>query len=537
MRSFSTVDFVRVLSWAKKYLASGPPLHPFLFGLFPVLFLWANNLDELSYTAGPADVGVPVILVLLATLVGWLLLRFLLRDGRKAAVLAAFVLAIFFFYGRVFEALTDAGILAKLGLYTRYFIIIWLAWLLPVAFLIIRVKSDLVTITNLLNVVAVVLVVIQSVNIVLHQIAPDDLGRKAGPEQLVGSTREVTVKPDIYYVVLDAYTSSKNLEDLFSYDNSGFEDFLTSRGFFVADDGRSNYGSTQMSLSSSLNMQHLLHLGGPQPALVYVDFIKENAVMKFLRDLDYQILHFKERWMSDNHESYGDAYIGCENQEGLFNVAGSNLWKLSDFSVALVQTTLLEPFLREVGSVAPFYQSAALCDFQSLVGIVDSPGPKFVFAHMLGAHPPFVFGPDGELPPPQVRFPEYESESNYLGQVTYTNRRMKEIVDEIIAGSVIPPIIIIQGDHGSGFYGEDPTPQGIRERFPIMNALRLPAGHEALYPSISPVNTFRVLFNTYFGTDLELVDDTSYYNHTAESGGEYLDVTDAATAPWSGGGR
>ena len=36
------------------------------------------------------------------------------------------------------------------------------------------------------------------------------------------------------------------------------------------------------------------------------------------------------------------------------------------------------------------------------------------------------------------------------------------------------------------------------------------SGAASLYPSMSSVNTFRVVFNTYFGTDLPLLPDTSY---------------------------
>jgi hypothetical protein len=487
----------------------------------------------LAYTASPADVGVPIFLVLGATLLGWLFLRFVFKNGRKAAILVALALGLFFFYGRFSDALTVAGVVDTFSLYTRRLVLMWLAWSLPVAFLVIRAKSDLLTLTNLLNVVAGVLVIIQLGNIAVYQITPNDPTGHAASDPVIGSTKEVIVKPDIYYIILDAYTSSRNLTDIFGYDNSPFDDFLTSRDFYVAADSRSNYGTTQMSLSSSLNMEHLLQFDGHQYALVYVDFLKENAVMKFLRDLDYQVFHFKERWMSDLSGSYTDSYIGCENQQGLFSVGGSNLWKLNDFSIALVQTTLLDPFLREFGAVAPRFRSEALCDFQKLEGIIDHDGPKFVFAHMLGAHPPFVFGPEGGVPPSQVKFLEYESELNYLGQLAYNNLRMREIIDEILANSEIPPVIILQGDHGPGFYGEDPTETGIRERFPILNAFHLPdGGDDDLYTDITPVNTFRVIFNHYFGTKLQLMDDKSYFTETAESGGVYEDVTGIAIAPW-----
>ena len=47
--------------------------------------------------------------------------------------------------------------------------------------------------------------------------------------------------PDIYYIILDGYVRDDVLKDLFAYDNSGLIEYLRGRGFFVAEQSRSNY--------------------------------------------------------------------------------------------------------------------------------------------------------------------------------------------------------------------------------------------------------------------------------------------------------
>ena len=75
------------------------------------------------------------------------------------------------------------------------------------------------------------------------------------------------------------------------------------------------------------------------------------------------------------------------------------------------------------------------------------------------------------------------------------------LVEEILAKSDVPPIIILQGDHGVWWESEE-------HRTEILNAYYLPGeGSKLLYKTISPVNSFRVVFNLYFGTDYELLDD------------------------------
>jgi hypothetical protein len=136
-------------------------------------------------------------------------------------------------------------------------------------------------------------------------------------------------------------------------------------------------------------------------------------------------------------------------------------------------------------------------------------GPKFVFAHVLLPHVPLVFRADGSITTDDRYFRETfdQPTSNeylidgYKNQVEYINQRMLSIVEAIIKNSARPPVIIIQGDHGLLYY----------DHFPILNAYYLPeGGSQKLYPSITPVNSFAVVFNQYFGAQLSLLPDNSY---------------------------
>ena len=129
------------------------------------------------------------------------------------------------------------------------------------------------------------------------------------------------------------------------------------------------------------------------------------------------------------------------------------------------------------------------------------PGPKFVFAHLVIPHPPYVFGPNGE-------FRDYDQENliAYRDQVTFLNRQLIPLLETMIIESETPPIIILQADHG----GVELPPQN---RMNILNAYYLPEnGNTDLYNQISPVNTFRVIFNRYFNGQYEILDDVSLFS-------------------------
>jgi hypothetical protein len=135
-------------------------------------------------------------------------------------------------------------------------------------------------------------------------------------------------------------------------------------------------------------------------------------------------------------------------------------------------------------------------------------GPKLVFAHIIAPHPPYVFGPAGEpIEAADVGTTKtQEGADHYRDQALYISNRMKEIVPKIIANSNPPPIIVIQGDHGPTVASRP------RSRMSNLNAYFLPGVAAPVYPTVTPVNTFRIIFNAYFGQDLELLDDVSLYS-------------------------
>jgi hypothetical protein len=135
--------------------------------------------------------------------------------------------------------------------------------------------------------------------------------------------------------------------------------------------------------------------------------------------------------------------------------------------------------------------------------------PTFTFAHILIPHTPYVFGPNGEILTDPGFFSgeasgpiseEYRVRG-YTGQITFINGRVLEIVESMIENSPTPPVIVLQGDHGLGENGQHL----------ILNAYYFPpTAREVLYASISPVNTFRILFNELFESEYKLLPDQSF---------------------------
>jgi hypothetical protein len=150
-----------------------------------------------------------------------------------------------------------------------------------------------------------------------------------------------------------------------------------------------------------------------------------------------------------------------------------------------------------------------LYELDKITQLTDIPGPKFVFVHILGPHNPFVFGPHGEVLARTVPFTyndDLESHgvanynSGYDNEITYLDTRFLQDVRAILSHSGTPPIIIFQSDTGSTRVEDWINTNMAAIYFPN-------GGQSALYPTLTQVNTFRVVFNTYFGGHLPILPD------------------------------
>jgi hypothetical protein len=164
---------------------------------------------------------------------------------------------------------------------------------------------------------------------------------------------------------------------------------------------------------------------------------------------------------------------------------------------------------------------------EELPNVADLPGPKFVFYHIVAPHPPFVIDREGNAVTPDSPYAGLGDGNYFAGtsetyidgyteKLVYVNASIKQAIDKILNESSEPPIIIIQADHGPGadLNWESIQQSCIWERSSILNAYYLPgdSGEVDPYSTITPVNTFRLVFDRYFGTQLGYLEDRTYYS-------------------------
>jgi hypothetical protein len=201
---------------------------------------------------------------------------------------------------------------------------------------------------------------------------------------------------------------------------------------------------------------------------------------------------------------------------------------LSEFQNVLINTTPIPVLLDKLPgrSQSDLHRDRILYIFDHLAEMSEMGSPVFVFAHILAPHPPFVFGENGELVKSNGDFglmdgaqwmeiTRDEYRENYRRQLIFISKKASETIDEILSSSPKPTIIVLQADHGPGSRLDWENPDGVflKERMSILNAYYLPdSDYKQLYDGITPVNTFRLIFNQYFHADYELLKDESYFS-------------------------
>jgi hypothetical protein len=331
--------------------------------------------------------------------------------------------------------------------------------------------------------------------------------------------------PDIYYIVLDTYTRADALRRDFDFDNSPFINELRGTGFYVADCSRSNYSYTQASISAALNMSYLPELQEKMDELgleskdIWV-MLKQSMVRKLLEEVGYKTVAFETGYEWSRIRD-ADIYLAIDKNP-------ITIQRLEPFEAMLTDSTALVLFshlriqdqyektreIEEKVRITNFpyagYAERQLFILNTLPEISELKEPTLAIVHFLIPHVPYVFDPDGEIWNDPGFYSgeraepinEWYWQMGYTSEIQFVNRRLMEIFIEILENSETPPIIVIHGDHG--VRGEN--------RLQIFNAYYLPGeGSSKLYSNISPVNSFRVVFDSSFGTDYGLLPDLSFY--------------------------
>lgn len=486
------------------------PFHPLLFGAYPVLSLYAKNTALFPVH----DLWLPLAIVLAAVGIVWTVLGLVVRSIDRAAVAVSFLSLAFFAYGPILDVLYPDPASHAMG--SQMMIWPWGATIAVFTVVALWNWKRRAGISRVLNITGAVLLAMPLATTVLSWT------RGAGvPVSSVGEKVAYSgPRPDVFYILLDGYGRHDVLRREMGYDNSQFLNGLKSLGFYVADASTANYCQTELSLASTLNFSYLPPLlngisADSADRDVLGKFIDRNRVSQELRRLGY-------------------AYIALTTGFPAIDPASADLEIQAQRGGTLFETALLQrtPIGENGGAIQSAYESRAKT-LETAVDILSRLGqpasrPRFVFAHILAPHPPFVFDAQGHHIRAKRQFAlvdgshyfqnggsREEYRKGYAGQAETVSRMLLASLQRLVRSSKTQPIVIIQGDHGPklNLDQEDLRKTDVHEVFPILNAYLVPEKVQVgLYPGITPVNSFRTILRAQFGIDAPPLPDRNFYS-------------------------
>ena len=495
-------------------------IHPFLFMLFSSLTLVGANFNTVS--------SWELIRLLFLSLIFagavYLLLWVLVRDWLKAGFLASLSIILMFYidYPALFPDTYKLGPVEINSFWVILILWITIFTLAGSKYFYARFRPQILA--KYLNGTAAILVCMPLVQLVASWRISQPItvtqipNLPSAPEEI----QPISSLPDIYYIILDGYGRQDVLRDIYGFDNAGFLNYLRDSGFYIADDSTSNYIQTYLSLSSSLNMQYLdafrLEKNTSDRAPL-AELMSQNRVFQTLEKAGYQSIHIFSGYgpvIEAAHSNISfEADFWLTHIEGLF-LQGSGLMEILD--ALHIQPKMLN---------ADAHRQRILFQLAQLDEVARQPSttPKLVYTHIISPHPPFVFDSDGNPINWRGDFTlndgdgydgsDREYIDGYAAQLSYFNEKLIESITGILQNYEEPPVIILQADHGPGAFTDFNSSGNTchRERFAILNAYLVPADLQTrLYPTITPVNTFRILFDYFLGTSLGKLPDLNYFS-------------------------
>ncbi len=480
---------------------------PLLLAVFPVLFLYGNNVAKLLLPS----LGRMLLLYAAVGLLVFVIYQAVLGGQVVRAANAAFVFLIFFHvYGLAYNFLRDQDWF-RVEHYTL--LPIFLLFAIEAAWLITRVNPQ--RFWNTAQVILTALVVFNLIKIIPAEFAKQEIAaQSAATAPPATNTVSDEDHPDIYFIIFDEFAGFDVAKEYWKYHEvDKFVEFVESRGFFVAEESRSRSTVTLHLMAELLNYKEF-PVDDENVNLYYND-INHSRVVRQLRSLGYTTVTFDETryWYQTYTPMPADHPFFYEEANKTTDLGAF----FDEFGVLVTESTMLKAFERYYKPISAepilIEQHREYVSFtaEKIGDLSEIPSPKFVYVHLMIPHNPFIFDANGNRVDPIF----YQNWNYYLDQYQFTIGIMQRMIDNILqdADPQHPPVIVIQSDHGArnGFASWH-TDAVTLEDYPqeyanhILNILYLPGFDTSQLPQdLKPINTFPLIFNHYFHTDIPLV--------------------------------
>ncbi len=336
-------------------------------------------------------------------------------------------------------------------------------------------------------------------------------------------------KPNIYFFILDEYSSFDMLSKYYGYDAKVFSDFLTSKGFNISRESYSTDNETEHAICDRLNMDYISRHLSKNDCMKGIYNAPLHQILTDMGYKEYQIANSKyfkgiESLTSDSSSNgayedvnmFGDDDTEDIASDGSISDALSELFASGD-SNTKVDTAALNQLgfypSDYIRKTTEFKQNKLHNYADSLLEKFDyfensanynfvGTTPRVTYAYMTATHVPFIFNEYGGIIPWKNNR-NWEDTNVYLNQYKFINKHLMASVSTIIKNDP-DSIIIIMSDHGIRYHHDCKKKHTFyitdKDSCRIMNAVYI-KGQQYNIEGLSGINTMRYILSLYDGLD------------------------------------
>lgn len=452
--------------------------------IFPVIFLYAQNVKEAYFK----DAIMPIVLYLIIGIV-CALLFYLFSRNISVSFFASSIFLICFANFALIERLVKVFFTS--ARYWHIVPILILIIIILACFMKAEKRMGLVNNLNVLLLISfgglIVFNIIMASPTIIKKIQKDMNHTTVAldkPDEVKDTNFE---KRNIYYIILDEYSSFNTIKKYYHYDNSKFAQNLEELGFNVSYDSLNESRQTYTITGNILNLDYII-----TDDMLFDEKIKlrENPpLFRLINEYGYKINNLSDAVKWDG------VFAG-----GLEGVSSS---KMSTFSVMLYSNSAMYPFVSSKNDFEN--RDKVLAEFNALQAQESNDIPVFTYAHIVCPHTPFVFDREGNVTPFSA-LNNLEDKKYYLDQYIFVTNKVYDTVKNIVKKDP-NAIVIIQSDHSIRMIKDDEgNYMDYEDERSILNCVYY--GGEKLdeIKGQSGLNTIRIVLSKLFEIEMPVLE-------------------------------
>lgn len=319
----------------------------------------------------------------------------------------------------------------------------------------------------------------------IHKLAVENSGEK--PQITVPPAVSGEKMPNVYYLIFDEYSNSEMMKKYYDYDNTPFDRYLEEKGFSVSPDTKNGNIATVILLANYMNYDYVAN-SFTDPA--ERDYMRENnKLTELFLSKGYTITGVGGSSLVGVESVTEDARFGSLSEGG------------DSIATIILTNTVYKLFYdyRKLDAVDNINKAINYFTEENVKEKLG--GNNLTMFYVCCPHPPYLFDQDGSMNEP-VDYKDTEDKTFYLNQYIYMTKKMRQIVDTILAYDE-DCVIILQSDHASRHSSwitdED-------DQMKPFNAVYFRGEDISEIKGQSGVNTIRLVLNRLFDMNLEILE-------------------------------